>query len=265
VIEFEVKFCNAPALVCRLHDTELAKKYYALLKNQYFQDPNPLFRDQQKYTMEYFLQLVDRAETELGWNWHKEKYDLATTTLLHKDIEQYLAQGFENIPEEYDEILHELHFALHAIENNSKRDSWLQIEWTNDAGFNITEDEYPAKIKLEFGDIRLQNPYVGHHPLYVYEQKDTYNIDQTCKFHNFVKPGINLAIIPSNEYKFSLDQYLAWFNKHAPNFVQHNGQAQLIKFTGHPVIGTVINLEDLETLVAMPVIEFESLNFNESK
>ena len=137
MIEFEVKFRNVPALVCRLHDTELAKQYYTLLKNQYAQDPKPLFRDQQKYTTEYFSQLVDRANKELGWNWHRENYDLPTTTLLHKDLEQYLAKGFENIPAEQDEILHELHFALHAIENKSRRDNWLQIEWFNNDGFSI--------------------------------------------------------------------------------------------------------------------------------
>lgn len=262
-MEFTVQFRNAPALVCRLHDTELARRYYALLKQQYSEDPYPLFRDQQKYTLEYFKQLVDRATCELGWNWRREEYNLATTTLLHKDIEQYLATGFENIPEEHDEILHELHFALHAIESGSKRTSWLQIEWFNDAGFFMTEDEYPAKLKLEFGDIRLQNPYVGHHPLYVYEQKDTYNISQTCKFHDFVKPGINLVIAPDIQYNFVQDKYINWFDTHAPEFVELHGKDRLLKFTGHPIVGAVVNKEDLEKVVAMPVIEFESLNFSE--
>ena len=261
MIEFEVKFRDAPALICRLNDTDLARRYYTLLKNQYTQDSNPLFRDQQKYTMEYFSKLVDQAERKLGWDWRRENYDISTTTLLHKDIEQYLANGFENIPEEHDTILHELHFALHAIESKSKRDNWLQIEWFNNNGFEISEDEYPAKLKLEFGDIRLQNPHVGHHPLYLYEQKDSYNINQTCKFHNFVKPGINLVIAPDKEYNFNQAQYLDWFNKHAPEFVQQQGQDRLLKFTGHPVVGSVINLHDLQTVVTMPVIKFESLNF----
>lgn len=266
MIEFEVKFRDVPALVCQLHDTELATRYYNLLKNQYAQDPKPLFRDQQKYTVEHFIHLVNRAEQELGWDWHKEQYDLPTTTVLHKDIEQYLAQGFENIPAEHDEILHELHFALHALESNSKRNNWLQIEWFNDNGFFMADDEYPAKLKLEFGDIRLQNPYVGHHPLYVYEQKDTYNINQTCKFHDFVKPGINLVINPEKaEYTFDQQHYLAWFNEHAPDFMQQHGTDKMLKFTGHPIVGSIINKSDLETLVAMPVIEFETLNFKESK
>lgn len=260
-MEFIVQFRNAPALTCRLHDTDLARKYYSLLKQQYVEDPHPLFRDQQKYTLEYFVQLVNRAERELGWNWHRDNYNLDTTTLLHKDIEQYLAQGFENIPEEHDEILHELHFALHAIENGSKRNSWLQIEWYNNAGFFMSEDEYPAKLKPEFGDIRLQNPYVGHHPLYVYEQKDTHNILQTCKFHDFVKPGINLVINSETEYKFEQEKYVSWFETHAPDFVKLHSIEKLCKFTGHPVVGSVVNKKDLEIVVAMPIIEFESLHF----
>lgn len=260
-MQFTVKFRSAPAIVCQLHDTELARKYYNLLQQQYSEDPCPLFRDQQKYTLDYFNQLVDRAERELGWNWRRDNYDLATTTLLHKDIEQYLAQGFENIPAEQDKILHELHFALHAIESGSKRTSWLQIEWFNDNGFSITEDEYPAKLKMEFGDIRLQNPYVGHHPLYIYEQKDSYNIGQTCKFHDFVKPGINLVIAPETEYNFDQEQYLEWFKIQAPEFVKQHGVDRLRKFTGHPIVGSVVNKEDLKTVVEMPIIEFELLEF----
>ena len=121
-------------------------------------------------------------------------------------------------------------------------------------------DEYPAKINLEFGDLRLQNPYVGHHPLYLYEQKDNLKIEQTCKFHDFVKPGINI-VIHNFSKNFNQEQYLNWFQTQASDVINTYGKEQLLKFTGHPVVGRVVNLDDLHTVVAHPVLEFKQLIF----
>jgi hypothetical protein len=263
-VDFEIKFHNVPSLKCQLDDTELSKQYLELLKSLYTQDPTPVFRDPQQYTIEYFKVLAEQANKVLGWNWNYEYYDTSITTLLHKDIETYLANGYKNIPEKHDHLLNELHFCLHAIQSNSKRTHWLQVEWFNDNGFYIDEDNYPGKLDLNFGDLRLQNPYVGHHPLYVYEQQDYTNITQTCKFHDFVKPGINIVI--KNGYrqsaKFDWTSYIKWFEIHDADFVKLHGVARLKKFTGHPIIGSVQNKQDLVTLLEQPVIKFESIMFS---
>lgn len=263
-IDFEIKFRDVPPLKCQLNGTELSTKYLELLKSLYAQDPTPIFRDPQQYTMEYFKVLAEQADSVLGWNWKREHYDTSITTLLHKDIEMYLANGYENIPEEHDHLLDELHFCLHAIQGNSKRNNWLQIEWFNDDGFHIDEDSYPGKLDLEFGDLRLQNPYVGHHPLYVYEQQDHTNITQTCKFHDFVKPGINIVIHKGyyQSLRFDWDSYIQWFETHDASFMKLHGASRLKKFTGHPIIGSVQNKQDLLTLIEQPVIEFESIMFS---
>lgn len=259
MVNFEVKFRGAPALQCSLHDTELTRRYVELIKRQ---TDSPVFRDPPRYTLDYFKELAIEAQQVLGWDWIRDSYPLETTTMLHKDIEKFLAKGFENIPQEHDHLLHELHYCLHAIESGSRRDSWLQVEWFNDDGFAIDADEYPAKINPEFGDLRLQNPYVGHHPMYVYEQKDSSNIEQTCKFHDFVKPGINIVVDYNSKNKlFNIGTYLKWFETHAPNFVARHGVEKLKKFTGHPIVGSVTNKSDLELLVQQPIIEFEYISF----
>lgn len=260
-VDFEIKFADVPALQCQLHDTELARKYLNLLKDQYSQDPRPSFRDPQLYTLQHFKGLVEQAKTVLGWNWQRDAYDLATTTQLHKDIEQYLARGYANIPDAHNHLLDELHYCLHSIESGSRRNHWLQIEWFNDEGFAIDADEYPAKLSLEFGDLRLQNPYVGHHPLYLYEQRDSTNVNQTCRFHDFAKPGLNIVIVPDPTPRPDWKHYLTWFETHAKAFVQTHGIEKLKKFTGHPVIGSVVNKQDLQQLVNQPVIKFESISF----
>jgi len=262
--DFVVKFYNIPPLYCKLNDTNLAKKYLSLIKQQWTVDPHAIFRDPQKYTIQYFEKLVHRAKQELGWDWQRDSYNVAVTTKLHKDIEAYLANGFENIPAEHDDILHELHFALHALESGSLRNSWLQIEWFNDTMFAIDPLEYPAKINLEFGDIRLQNPHVGHHPLYLYEQQDDTNVMQTCRFHDQVKPGINLVINTNTgtDNYFDWNSYINWFNTHAPEFVATHGIEKIKQFTGHPVVGRVVNTDDLLIAVQQPTLEFEYLEFD---
>lgn len=260
MVNFEVKFYGVPALQCSLHDTKLAQRYLELIK---YQTDTPIFRDPPRYTLDYFKELAIEAKQVLGGDWIRDSYPLEITTLLHKDIEKYLATGFENIPEEHDHLLHELHYCLHAIESGSQRNSWLQVEWFNNDGFNIDADEYPAKLDLEFGDLRLQNPYVGHHPLFVYEQKDSSNIQQTCKFHDFVKPGINIVVDSKNKTKsFDMETYLRWFKTHAPKFVQQHGVEKIKKFTGHPIVGSVINKSDLELLIQQPIVEFEHISFS---
>lgn len=263
---FAVKFKDAPVLECQLDNTHLAERYYELLKQQYTDDPNAIFRDQQKYTIQHFEYLVNQAQQTLGWDWRRDSYDLATTTQLHKDIEQYLARGFENIPEQHDEILHELHYALHAIESGSRRNSWLQIEWYNNRGFPIVASEYPAKRYLEFGNLRLQNPHVGHHPLYLYQQQDSLNVMQTCKFHDFCKPGVNIVINENNNANnnanmFNEAEYINWFSACASEFVAAHGMKKILQFTGHPIVGCVRNLDDLRTVVSKPILEFDSLIF----
>jgi hypothetical protein len=260
-----VKFRDVPALDCRIDDTDLGHRYYTLVKSEYDQNPTPVFEDQKKYTLEYFKTLASQARKIIGWEWDRDNYDITVTTQLHKDIETFLGQGFDNISEEAGTLAIEIHRCLHSIESpNQQRGAWLQIEWQNGNGFPITSNEYPAKLGIEFGDIRLQNPYVGHHPLFLYEQKDTINVTQTCRFHDFVKPGINIVITDRGPAKpINKDVYLNWFKNNAAEFVQQKGLDELWKFTGHPIVGHVDNLDILTEVLSQPLIGFESLTFKD--
>lgn len=258
--DFSIKFKNLPQLDIQLDNTLVTVQYKELLKINY-QREFPLFRDQQKYTVSYLNELAVQAKQLLGWDWLREQYTLEETTILHKDIEQYLSDGFAAIPAELDWICHELHFCLHAVESGNKRGAWLQVEWFNDDRLPLPEHLYPKKLNLEFGDIRLQNPHVGHHPLFVYQQNDYTNIMQTCKFHNYIKPGINI-IIEDRPSNFNQQHYLNWFNTHSPEFVKLHGKQTILNYTGHPSIGKVVNLDDLVTVSTAPILELESITFN---
>jgi hypothetical protein len=231
-----------------------------LFKKNYQQE-FPIFRDQKKYTLEYLNQLALQAKTKLDWDCETDIKSIEDTVRLHKNLETMLANGFNSIPAEYDNLIHELHFCLHKaeyidIKSQTNNRHWLQIEWFNNDGVPL-DLTFKHIRKLEFGDIRLQNPYVGHIPWQVYEQNDYENIFQTCKFHDFVRPGLYIHT-GSPMPDINLDEYMVWWQTNAPEFVVQHGMNKILHYTGHPVIGRVTNLNDLEIVVnSNDILELE--------
>jgi len=249
-----VKYRGFPNLEIKLDSTPVRDAYKELVKKN-SQQP-ALSRDPQKYTVQYLQQLALEAKTVLGWNWISNTYNLETTTRLHKDIETYLARGFENIPEEHDHLCHELHYAIHAVQAGSTRGEWLQVEWFNNDSIPMPA-EFEFTCQLKFGDVKLQNPYVGHDPAFLFVQKDFNNIAQTCRFHDLVRPGINIMI---NSYGFNCsDNYLKLLKLHAPEWFEQHGADKIMRYTGWPCVGSVLNLNVLQDIVDSPVFELEKV------
>jgi hypothetical protein len=249
-----VKYRGFPSLEIKLNPSPLRDAYKNLVKKN-SQQP-AISRDPQRYTIEYLKELAQQAKEILGWNWIADNYDLETTTQLHKDIETYLAQGFENIPEEHDLLCHELHYALHAIQAGSTRGQWLQVEWFNDDFISMPEN-FEFTQKLKFGDVKLQNAYVGHDPAFLFMQQDFSNIAQTCRFHDIVRPGINIMI---DQYEFTIsNDYIKTLSTHAPDWVDAHGVEKILRYTGWPCVGSVLNLDVLQDIADCPVFELEKV------
>jgi len=254
MIDIRVKYQNFPALEIELIDHPLSQAYKDLIRRN--DSAQALSRDPAKYNVDYLRKRSQEAKERLGWDWVKETYDLPTTTVMHKDIETYLAKGFQNIPEAFDELLHELHYTLHAIQGHNVRGDWVQVEWFNDDGITMPDD-FKFVTELKFGDVKFQNPFVGHDPSFVYRQQDHTNISQTCKFHNLVRPGLNMMI---KDYNFTIDEnYLPWFKKHASTWVDQHGADKILRYTGWPKIGQVINTDVLASIINEPTFTFESI------
>ena len=255
-VDILVKYKNFPALEIELDNISIKNQYKDLItKNN--QQHQIISRDPCKYSLDYFAILAQQAKENLGWDWAQDSYSLDDLVLLHKDIELYLAQGFENIPEEYDNLLHELHYALHAIQGNNSRGNWIQVEWFSDDGIEMPDD-LKFSNQLEFGDIKLQNPYVGHDPVFVYKQQDSTNISQTCKFHDLVRPGINI-MIKSDQFNVN-DCFKQWYETHAMSWVKQHGWDKIIRYTGWPRVGRVKNLDVLQQISVSPVFQIESVH-----
>lgn len=253
-------FKSSPILKIAIADTKVGNNYYQLVKDNYIQSP-PIFRDRKKYTLEYMITLAHQAKQVLGWDWVKDSYDTSTAILLHKNLEEALANGFESVPAEHDHLFHELHYCLHVVSDNltPTRKGWLQVEWYNSQGFDL-DNTFTFSHVMGFGDVKLQNPYVGHPPQTIFEENDNINIPQTCKFHDFVRPGINIAIqqFPTVD-KPAVVEY---FKQYSPEFVNQHGVDKIMHYTGYPVIGQVINLDDLEIVVGSDRLEFDYMEFS---
>jgi hypothetical protein len=246
--DITVIFQNQPPIHIKLYDTAAAAHWRKLFVQNY-QQKFPLFRDMQKYTWKYLEHLVDQANKTCGWNFTTQIQNLQDTVDLHKHIEVTLANGYQNIPSDWDHLLDELHFALHTVQqtklsNISRRGNFLQIEWFNDDYVPLPED-FVFTSNLQFGDLRLQNAYVGHIPLQIFEQNDFANVFQTCRFHDRIKPGLNITIFSGNRVLPNIETYTQWWNTHAPEFVKYHGWNKIMYYTGHPIIGQVVNTDDL--------------------
>lgn len=258
----DLTFSNNITLHLNVSGTSIGNDYFNLVKQEYSKS-FPSYRDRIKYTPHYLQQLAKQAKVAFGWEWDKDYYDLTIAPTLHKDLEILLGKtGFTNVPAEFDLLLSELHYCLHIVQTSygiNTRIGNLQVEWFSNSGFAL-DNKFVFHSELNFGDCVLQNPYVGHGPVQIFQEQDWENLTQTCKFHNFVKPGI--VVFTGKQFSINKDNILNSFKQHDPEFVKSKTEEQILKYTGFPIIAKVLNLNDLTKLVNDPaVISLSNIKF----
>lgn len=297
--DLSIYFQDFPPLLIQLDDNDVARQWKRLFADNYSRQMPICRSGKKKYTLAYLNELVAEANEKLNWNYSTNIATADDTVVLHKNIEQICANGFKNIPAIYDNLIHEMHFCIHAIEAGSRlkpvtytvptvpvtgpvpvapaalpavattsttanktgdrvTTGFLQIEWFNDEGFALDES-FEFKLNMEVGDIKLQNPFVGHGPLQIYRYNDWTNVFQTCKFHDFVRPGINILTKVRDNSDILDGSYEHWWRTNAPDFVAQHGWDRIWHYTGHPVIGRTLNQADV---VAMG-LHYQDLVFDQ--
>ena len=255
-------FQNHNPLAIDLEESETARLYLEVLRRN-LEKEAPIWRDLLKYDMKYFKELCWQVKETLGWDWDMANFEPSHTVRFHKDIENSLLKenSFDNIPGEHQQLIHEIHHCLHAIEVKDAgfpRGNFLQFEWFNG---DYEEMPYDKKFKInpEFGDIILQNPYVGHPPLQCYRFNDYQQIERTCAFQDRIKPALKIGLANHPNLQFNKDHYKTWWIKKCPGFVDKHGMDTILRYTGWPVIGKVRDTDYLNQLVKIKELNFESL------
>jgi len=225
-----------------------------------------MFRDQGAYNIDRMRDLALQAQHILGWTWAYDDYsDYTITTKMHKDLEIYLSKGFTEVSEQHDSLLHELHICLHSAQLKNQRTT-VQLEWFNDDGFDLTNYHFKFIHDFTLGAVTLQNPYVGHPPDWIWRQNDHTAVWQTCKFHDFVRPGLVISMQGNLERTVTefqeADTYLQWWQQWAPDFLAHHGVEKMLSNTGKPVIGYIVNNHDLLDLCSRSRLVFEQVEFH---
>lgn len=236
-----VKFHNQPDIEIAVDDTETGRLFFDLTKKQN-EKQQPFYKDTSVYTPEYMIELAHKAKDAFNWDWLSDGYDTSITAQLHKDLENSVGKlGFENIPEEYDELLYDLHHCLHAIQfgkTAEERIDNFQIEWFTDESVPLPKSfEFAESSK--YGDLILINPYVGHNPLQIYRENDFNSLETTCKFHDIIKPGIVLT----TRVNVTKDAIVEEFKHRDPKFVELHGEEKIRYYAGAAVIGHVVDLD----------------------
>ena len=257
-----VNFQTHHPLVINLEDSETAELYLTLLQDNLTRTP-PMWRDPMKYDIKYFRELCKEIKEKLGWDWDMTNFTMASTVDFHKDIENFLEKdrSFRNIPGEHQNLLHEAHFCIHTIQHrddNFPRGSSLQFEWFND-DYVVLPDNKVFEVNPGFGDIILQNPYVGHPPIQCWQNNDYKNITRTCAYHDRILPGLKINLTHNTKYGLNLDKYKGWWTDECADFVAINGMEKIIKYTGFPIIGQVLNKDHLEKIVPDKELKFEGI------
>lgn len=263
--DLTVLFRDQPPLHIALFDNETARVWKQLFVQNYTRK-FPIFRDMMKYSWEYLEHLIQEANRVCGWDFPSHVRTLDDTLDLHKHIETTLQPGYHTVPQTWHHLLDELHFALHKIQQGDMeyrphRGWFLQLEWFNSDVEPLPED-FVFTSPSSFGSIRLQNVYVGHTPLMIYQQNDWSKVSQTCRFHDAIKPGLHImcADPPAGTLEYDPVHYRDTWMQQAPEFVAQHGWDRIMYYTGHPLIGQVINLHALAQVYTCPsVLELQEV------
>jgi len=255
-----VYFQNLSPIVVKLEQSETARLYLEVFQRNLAKEP-PTYRDLTKYNLEYFKKLVLQVKQTLGWDWNAEHIGYAETIKYHKDIEDALLKenSFDNIPGDHQNLIHEAHNCLHNMEvdPNYPHGDFLQFEWFN-GDYEIMPEDKEFSMEPEFGDIVLQNPYVGHPPIQCYTFDDHKQIHRTCAFQDRIKPALKIELQEHRD-TIDTDRYNKWWQDNCPTFVETHSMDKILRYTGWPVIGKVNDLKYLREVVQRKELKFERL------
>jgi len=185
-----------------IYDTAIGEQFF----NQHVEivkaDPVrsfPVLTDFTKYTINYFISLVDEANKTNTIDWSQYtiqpgvehyKANQLQFNLMHKDLEVVAGiNKYAGLDDAQKKLVDELHCCLHSLETT---EAPLDYKFTGRSFANIsyylngpTDNHMPEPVQfaraIQPGEIMLDYPYVGKEPFFCMMHHDNSMLLQTCK------------------------------------------------------------------------------------
>jgi hypothetical protein len=92
---FSIVYKDCEPLEIEFNNTPLADQYQQLIQDTYKNDTHVICRDQKYYTLEVLQKLAIEASQAFNWNWNTSDLSIDNLTLMHKDIENLVGNGYQ--------------------------------------------------------------------------------------------------------------------------------------------------------------------------
>jgi hypothetical protein len=242
----------------------------------------PWLVDTSKYTINYFIDLVNRAR-EIGavdWTEYEirpepEYYERNQEyfNIMHKDLEVRAGiEKYAGFDREQIEIIDDLHCCLHSLETVSAP---LDYQFKNRGiamfqyrvGYDVALMPEPVKFKRELlpGEVMLDYCYVGKEPFFCMMHGDDSILQQTCKMIDRVSLSWKLHVHDDqigtrwgpDPWPDDVDAELtAWWWAHKQDMDALGYSLQkVLDHTGFCTVGRIDDLSKLQYIKTTPNIQ----------
>jgi YHS domain-containing protein len=268
-----------------IYDTPVGEKFFNQHMSIMAQDPVravPVITDFTKFTLTYFLTLIEQARNTCTVDWSAyqllpgpENYEANQVqyNLMHKDLEVLAGLNhYAGLDEPQKSLIDEMHCCLHNLETT---EAPLDYAFTGRTYANISyfvavpEDNHmPEPVRfarsIQPGEIMLDYPYVGKEPFFCMMHNDNSLLQQTCKMIDRVslnwKLHLNTAVGMQwgpPPWPDDVDAALThWYraNQTDADALGYDLQ-KILDHTGFCISGKIDNLSKMEYLRNTPNIQ----------
>jgi hypothetical protein len=268
-----------------IYDTPVGEKFFNQHVSTMARDPVravPVITDFTKFTLTYFLTLIEQACATGTVNWsayqllpgpENYKANQIQFNLMHKDLEVVAGLNhYAGLDEAQKNLIDEMHCCLHNLETTEapldyvfSGRTFANISYfTNSPNNNEIPEPVQFARSIQPGEIMLDYPYVGKEPFFCMMHHDNSMLLQTCKMIDRI--GLNWKLHLNTNigtrwgpppWPDDVDAALTdWFYKNQADMATLGYSLQrILDHTGFCIPGKIDDLSKLGYLRSTPNIQ----------
>ena len=268
-----------------IYNTPIGEKFFNQHATIRKVDPDrsvPIITDFTKFTINYFITLIDQAAKTNTLDWSAYNIQAGTEfyeanqvqfNSMHKDLEVVAGiHKYAGLDQSQMKLVDELHCCLHSLETS---EAPLDYKFTErhlasmHYFLNPLEDnQIPEPVKfsrvIRPGEIKLDYPYVGKEPFSCMTHHDNSKLQQTCKMIDRISYNWNMHLGDNDNTRWyppphtdNVDEALTeWYylNRADMDALGYSLQ-KILDHTGFCIVGRIDNLSKLEYMRTTPNIQ----------